>query len=127
MFKCPAKIGMPALVHVPVLQTDTCPVSVQVTGVAVSPRHPYMFSCGLDKMVKCWDLETNKVRAPALAAFHLLRDSYPGLPTPPVHACVLSHQLSCLYCTVALDLLCCEGLSVNEPQFFWVSICHFAY
>lgn len=34
----------------------------QVTGLAVSPRHPYMFSCGLDKTVKCWDLEQNKVR-----------------------------------------------------------------
>ena len=34
----------------------------QVTGLAVSDRHPYMFSCGLDKMVKCWDLEYNKVR-----------------------------------------------------------------
>lgn len=33
----------------------------QVTGVAVSDRHPYMFSCALDKMVKCWDLEYNKV------------------------------------------------------------------
>ena len=30
-------------------------------GLAVSDRHPYMFSCGLDKMVKCWDLEYNKV------------------------------------------------------------------
>ena len=36
----------------------------QVTGLAVSDRHPYMFSCGLDKMVKCWDLEYNKARAP---------------------------------------------------------------
>lgn len=35
--------------------------SEQVTGLAVSARHPYMFSCGLDKMVKCWDLEQNKV------------------------------------------------------------------
>lgn len=35
----------------------------QVTGLAVSHRHPYMFSCGLDKMVKCWDLEQNKARA----------------------------------------------------------------
>ena len=33
----------------------------QVTGLAVSARHPYMFSCGLDKMVKCWDMEYNKV------------------------------------------------------------------
>ena len=22
---------------------------------------PYLFSCSLDKQVKCWDLETNKV------------------------------------------------------------------
>jgi hypothetical protein len=33
---------------------------LQVTGLVVSPRHPYMFSCGLDKQVKCWDLEQNK-------------------------------------------------------------------
>ena len=33
----------------------------QVTGLAVSTNHPYMFSCGLDKMVKCWDMEYNKV------------------------------------------------------------------
>ena len=33
----------------------------QVTGLAVSPNHPYVFSCGLDKMVKCWDMEYNKV------------------------------------------------------------------
>lgn len=33
----------------------------QVTGMALSPRHPYLFSCGLDKQVKCWDLEYNKV------------------------------------------------------------------
>lgn len=35
----------------------------QVTGLAVSSRQPYMFSCALDKMVKCWDLEYNKVRS----------------------------------------------------------------
>lgn len=33
----------------------------QVTGLAISARQPYMFSCALDKMVKCWDLEYNKV------------------------------------------------------------------
>ena len=33
----------------------------QVTGLAVSDRHPYMFSCSLDKEVKCWDMEYNKV------------------------------------------------------------------
>lgn len=32
-----------------------------VRGLAISPRHPYLFSCGEDKMVKCWDLEQNKV------------------------------------------------------------------
>ena len=30
--------------------------------MALSPRHPYMFSCALDKQVKCWDLEYNKVQ-----------------------------------------------------------------
>lgn len=30
-------------------------------GLAVSSRHPYLFSAGEDKSVKCWDLETNKV------------------------------------------------------------------
>lgn len=33
----------------------------QVTGLAVSDQFPYMFSCGLDKKVMCWDLEQNKV------------------------------------------------------------------
>lgn len=32
-----------------------------VRGLAFSPRHPYLFSAGEDKMVKCWDLETNQV------------------------------------------------------------------
>ena len=32
-----------------------------VRGLAVSPRQPYLFSCGEDKLVKCWDLEQNKV------------------------------------------------------------------
>jgi pleiotropic regulator 1 len=32
-----------------------------VRGLAVSPRHPYLFSAGEDKQVKCWDLEVNKV------------------------------------------------------------------
>lgn len=30
-----------------------------VRGVAVSERHPYMFSASEDKLVKCWDLEKN--------------------------------------------------------------------
>jgi pleiotropic regulator 1 len=32
-----------------------------VRGLAFSDRHPYLFSCGEDKMIKCWDLETNQV------------------------------------------------------------------
>lgn len=32
-----------------------------VRGLAVSPKHPYLFSCGEDRQVKCWDLEYNKV------------------------------------------------------------------
>ena len=29
-----------------------------VRGLAFSERHPYLFSCGEDKQVKCWDLNT---------------------------------------------------------------------
>lgn len=32
-----------------------------VRGVVVSSRSPYLFSCGEDKAVKCWDLEYNRV------------------------------------------------------------------
>ena len=32
-----------------------------VRGLIVSPRHPYLFSAGEDKTVKCWDLEQNKI------------------------------------------------------------------
>jgi len=32
-----------------------------IRGLAFSDRHPYLFSAGEDKMVKCWDLETNQV------------------------------------------------------------------
>ena len=46
----------------PSLHTN-CTQAMQVTGLAVSPNHPYVFSCGLDKMVKCWDMEYNKVCA----------------------------------------------------------------
>lgn len=32
-----------------------------VRGLAISDRHPYMFSASEDKSVKCWDLETNRI------------------------------------------------------------------
>ena len=62
---------------------------LQVTGLAVSDRHPYMFSCGLDKMVKCWDLEYNKARPHSLtpqrsrAAWYWDLDCNKSRPSPP--------------------------------------------
>ena len=32
-----------------------------VRGLEVSKKHAYLFSCGEDKTVRCWDLEYNKV------------------------------------------------------------------
>jgi pleiotropic regulator 1 len=32
-----------------------------VRGLATSLLSPYLFSCGSDKLVRCWDLETNKI------------------------------------------------------------------
>ena len=32
-----------------------------VRALAISDRSPFLFSVGEDKMVKCWDLEVNKV------------------------------------------------------------------
>ena len=52
--------------HHPTSATGTC--AMQVTGLAVSPNHPYVFSCGLDKMVKCWDMEYNKVPSIGLSS-----------------------------------------------------------
>jgi WD40 repeat protein len=46
----------------PVLRRQFVAHLLQVTGIAVSDRHPYMFSGSLDKEVKCWDLEYNKAR-----------------------------------------------------------------
>ena len=34
-----------------------------VRGLAISSHQLYLFSCGEDKQVKCWDLEMNKVIA----------------------------------------------------------------
>lgn len=42
-----------------------------VRGLVVSPRHPYLFSCGEDKQVKCWDLEYNKVHNHSYVHPHL--------------------------------------------------------
>ena len=39
-----------------------------VRGVKLSSRHPYLFSCGLDQTVRCWDLTMNK----GIQIFHVL-------------------------------------------------------
>lgn len=62
---------------------------VQVTGLAVSARHPYMFSCGLDKMVKCWDLEQNKVRGMSYAQTLRSVCADLGAFLPNLHPCLL--------------------------------------
>jgi pleiotropic regulator 1 len=59
----------------------------QVMGLGVSDKYTYMFSCGLDKKVMCWDLETNKVRScislHALIFCTSLRTALLWLPTLP--------------------------------------------
>lgn len=42
-------------------------------GLAVSRRHTYLFSAGDDKLVKCWDLEQNKVNADILVWYLALQ------------------------------------------------------
>ena len=50
-----------------------------VRGLAVSRRQPYLFSCGEDKQVKCWDLEYNKVRLPeSPGRWHRMRGRLEG-------------------------------------------------
>lgn len=51
-------------------ELGSCKLKLSLTGhissvraLAVSSRQPYLFSCGEDKQVKCWDLEMNKVIA----------------------------------------------------------------
>lgn len=44
-----------------------------VRGLAVSPKHPYLFSCGEDRQVKCWDLEYNKVGIQMLESYFSLK------------------------------------------------------
>ena len=51
----------------------------QVTGLAISDKFPYMFSCGLDKKVMCWDLEQNKVCTAGALARPRLRLAAPEL------------------------------------------------
>lgn len=44
-----------------------------VRGVAISNRSPYLFSCGEDKQVKCWDLEYNKVKPDVTGRIYTLQ------------------------------------------------------
>lgn len=52
--------------------------AMTVRDVAISQRHPYLFSASEDKMVKCWDLEKN----------HIIRDYHghlSGVHTVDIH------------------------------------------
>ena len=53
-----------------------------VRGLAVSARQPYLFSCGEDKMVRCWDLEQNKViwKSAYQLLIHLCLSEYALMP-----------------------------------------------
>lgn len=44
-----------------------------VRGVIVSGRSPYLFSCGEDKQVKCWDLEYNKVNINTMTVIEIFQ------------------------------------------------------
>ena len=74
--------------------------AAQVTGLAVSPNHPYVFSCGLDKMVKCWDMEYNKV----IRQYHGHLSGVYSLSLNPDLSLVLTGK-SCALC------LCCSSES----------------
>lgn len=77
-----------------------------MTGIAVSDRHPYMFSGSLDKEVKCWDLEYNKASAQIsqfgtiVAKFHG-HHSYPTPSSPrrciPCQPCASPSMLVFFY------------------------------
>ena len=54
-----------------------------VRGLAISARSPYLFSAGEDKMVKCWDLEYNKV--PSSPRTHEITSEITWEMTPRSH------------------------------------------
>jgi len=74
-----------------------CHIMLQVTGLAVSDRHPYMFSAGLDKMVKCWDMEYNKVSV-TYQHVHLGICNAAVAPNKP---CCILVLLTCIACSPA--------------------------
>ncbi len=82
-----------------------CVLMLQVTGLAVSDRHPYMFSAGLDKMVKCWDMEYNKV----------------GLIHQLVHSCTCNAFDACNNLCTLLLLACiaCSPWSTTSYFAIW--------
>ena len=43
-----------------------------VRGLAIAPNNPYLYSCGEDKSIKCWDLEYNKVLLHIFALLFIL-------------------------------------------------------
>lgn len=85
----------------------------QVTGLAVSPRHPYMFSCSLDKEVKCWDLEHNKVGGQGVVGWGwgISSGSRSRTPVNTVFQSGVSHQTLCT-CVAAV----CHPAPNRPPQ-----------
>jgi len=68
------------------------PLPLFFSGLAVSPRHPDMFSAGDDKLVKCWDLES--------------RQGQPrGYPTPSTATHAGTANLECRHCQPRMQAL----------------------
>lgn len=77
------------------------------TGLAVSARHPYMFSAGDDKQVKCWDLEYNKVTSGSYEVYWCI-------------VCMLVLGLSLLWSThVLLEDLTLKWVCAGYPVISW--------
>jgi WD40 repeat protein len=77
------------------------PASPQVTGIAVSDRHPYMFSGSLDKEVKCWDLEYNKARQVTPARRYFTADLCLAIMKPAIAASYSPLPLRVCLCACA--------------------------
>lgn len=82
----------------------------QVTGLAISPRHPYMFSCALDKMVKCWDLEYNKVSS---SGVHFPSQS---MADPPSQVRLLCKGYICDLSSILNFNISYESCRLREPH-----------
>lgn len=89
-------------------------------GVAVSSRSPYLFSCGEDKQVKCWDLEYNKVghdrKKEGLASVYMLLFTNWGGNRQRFRVCYLCSRVYVIkyQYLVSLDLYRSYGLLLDS-------------